>query len=103
MSETVFRFLLSELVKARVVCRGKDANGRECGAVLEVPVDKLADLFRQACICPYCKTPFCAYLQSGQTVNPFPPLADAIAQLNAVQDRVAIEFTLPVKNQPAGP
>jgi hypothetical protein len=94
MSEKLFKFLLSKVTAIRVHCRNK-----VCGGVVEIPIDKLGILYRD-CTCPLCRQPF----DSGEwdaggiplhSSNLFRVYAEVIKRLNAIKDRVEIEFVVP--------
>ena len=49
MSETLFKFLLSEITAVRVLCQHQD-NNKPCNAVIEVPLARLSKIGK----CPVC-------------------------------------------------
>jgi hypothetical protein len=53
MSETLFKFLLSEVQAVRVTCQHKQ-NGQVCGATVEVPLSQLDKVQT----CPVCGNSF---------------------------------------------
>jgi ribosomal protein L37AE/L43A len=85
MGEHVFRFLLSELKAARLVCQ-------KCGTVTEVPVDRLGPR-HGGWHCPACQAPFYA----AGAGDPVQQLAAVIQGLNGIKDKVQVEFLLPEK------
>ena len=86
MSKHLLTFLLSEVKSLRIICKGKD-----CGVVLEVPLDGIGSLANM--VCPKCKQPFYVHPANMQAVNAFLPLAQAIAIIKS--SGVDIEFSLP--------
>jgi hypothetical protein len=86
MSETLFRFLVSELTAARLVC-GK------CGVVTEAPLGTLAEEREVGQGCSHCNTPF---IEAGLP-PPVLQLAQAIQHLKSLEKQVKVEFTLPHK------
>lgn len=87
MSETVLKILIAELNLVRIVCQHPN-----CGAVVEVPVEKLADTFKQH-QCPVCKTPF-----YGPVDDHLGDLAKAIAALAKHKKLFNVEFVIPAKD-----
>lgn len=84
MSETLFRFLLSELHVARVRCA--------CGAIVEVPLSKLDQVLLNG-HCRFCNTRLLAF-GAGTTTDPLLRLGDALqsaAQITGLE----IEFVVP--------
>jgi hypothetical protein len=97
MSQTLLKFLLSELKTFRIVCRGKPDGKTVCGAVLEVSRERLATTFKpKECKCPVCGEPFHTYEPAGNTRNPFAALAEALARTDSIEDRMVVELVLPV-------
>ncbi len=89
MSETVLKFLVSELRIVRIICQNN-----KCAAVVETTVDDLDRYFRGWC-CPLCKEPF----RHDDLGNNFlTELQNALRGLKKIQDKVQVEFVLPVKN-----
>lgn len=84
MSEHLFRFLLTELVTVRVVCG-------HCKAIIEVPTDELDKVFRTG-VCHVCTMP----LQLPGR-NHLAQLAEAIRWLGTEQDKLKVEFVIPIK------
>lgn len=102
MSEPMPRVSLDELATVRVLCRGQRAKGVPCGAVFEMDLARLAVAFQAAMrkwTCPFCGQPFHLYDAGGDPRDPFTPLADAVAHLLAVADRVGVEFVLPGRTE----
>lgn len=89
MSETLFKFLLSELKTVRVRCRH---NG--CGAVVEIPTAELGHKFGNG-HCPVCQQ----VLQLPGDNNGFIQLAEAVKNLTGAKSNVEIEFALPDKGR----
>jgi predicted Zn finger-like uncharacterized protein len=85
MSERLFRFQLSELKTARLVCG-------QCKAVVEVPMDKLA-LQSQPMRCSVCGQYFTDHEQ-GNHLHDF---ARAVQFIVGMADKVHVEFTIPDK------
>jgi hypothetical protein len=84
MSETLFRFLASELTRLRVVCKFQD-----CGAVVEFSLAQLAGN-GDAIKCPVCQNA----LQKAAPNHHLARLAEMLLKLSAV-DYMNVEFTLP--------
>src|SRR5437762_2263433 len=91
MSETIFKFLLSELRTIRIFCQNKS-----CGVVVEMPVSTLAsDPPHEHTKCKHC----------GQLFNPTKKddyalvnFAKAVEAVKALEEIVQIEFVLPVND-----
>lgn len=88
MSETLFRFLLSDLEKVRLVCQNE-----RCGAVVEISFDRLAAQFNEKC--PGCERQFFGAFTHDQ--NPLRRLAEAIKDIRKHPKDVQIEFAIPVR------
>lgn len=98
MSEKLLKFLLSELKTVRLVCQGT-VGGQPCGAVTEVPLERLLTITRQGGDqCRICNTPFGIFPKPGTAQDGFGPLAQAIIDLLAAKDRVQVEFVIPDVN-----
>ena len=91
MSETLLRFLLTELKTVRVICKRKD-----CGAVTELPVERLEHAFREF-KCPLCRAKI---RNAPGEEDVFDLLGRAVRKLHEpqVRERIAIEFVLPDKD-----
>lgn len=91
MSKTLLTLLLAELQTVRLVCRYKDPQnqGKECGGIAEVPVDRLHALGK----CSLCGTLF---QREGDSHARFKDFADAARRLMEENGRVRVEFVLPV-------
>jgi hypothetical protein len=85
MSETLFKFLLSEINTVRVCCMG-------CKAVLEVPAADLTRHLTDRFDCPLCKKKMGAPV--GTYLRDF---AIALDGLRSVTGEIELEFALPVK------
>jgi hypothetical protein len=94
MSKELLSIFLDELATVRIVCQKSD-----CGAVTEVPLASLAKLFAipKEPVCPHCGQDFRIYQKAGTGVNPFPALAEAVANLLAIDGRVKLEFAIETK------
>ena len=84
MSETVLKFLLSELKTVRIHCLTPG-----CGGIAEVPVDRLG----QSIGCPLCRT---VWLDKGQQPL-LRGLAAAMAAMSGASE-ISVEFVLPQKD-----
>jgi hypothetical protein len=85
MSETLFKFLLSELGTVRVRCMS-------CKAVVEVPTADLARHLPDPFDCPIC------HKKLGAAVGThLHQLAEALAGLRSLSREIELEFVLPVK------
>lgn len=91
LSETLFRFLVSELTSLRIICRHND-----CGAVVELRLDHLSalDVPETKLTCPACRNVIERGSSSDKIVT---NLAKAILKFKNAADYVDVEFTLPVK------
>lgn len=90
MSEHLLKVLLSELSTVRVVCK-------KCGAVFEMPLDRLAAAFRKtAQCCPFCGAGFHLFNPQGHAADVLGPFAQALADLQQAQN-CDVEFVLPQK------
>jgi hypothetical protein len=102
VSETLFKFLLSELATVRIKCKGTQQDGKPCKTILEIARDRLANFFVvDGCKCPKCSTPFVFKKDDGVSqshVNAFRLLAEAMDKLQSISDRVEVEFVLPRKD-----
>ena len=81
MSETLFRFLLSELITARVVCM-------KCGGIAEFPADQLDTYFGSA-VCHFCKQAL-----QMPTNNGLAMLGKAIRTLKQTEQAVEVRFDI---------
>lgn len=88
MSEHLLKILASELRIVRVICR----NG-PCGAIVEVPIERLSALFTRFC-CPVCNAPF-RVAGSREGPNHLIQLQEALAGLQALQERLDLQFVIP--------
>ena len=93
MSEHLLKILLTELKTVRVRCKND-----QCGAVIELPVEKLTDRFRST-VCPVCRSLFVppGSQAAAHGTNPFMNLAKAIELFVQLGSLVEIEFVLPAK------
>lgn len=85
MSETLFRFRLTELDRVRLVCQ-------HCQAVVEIAIDQLDDKKFSGLDCVLC----------GKQVQPVGQnnlalLGQALRGLKALPGSLQVEFVLPVK------
>jgi hypothetical protein len=89
MSEKLFKFLLSELTKVRILC-----HNPTCGAVTELDMDQLDHFFPKTlhAMCPVCRQAV-----MSQEENYLGMLAAAVRGLKGKRDRVEIEFVIPDK------
>jgi hypothetical protein len=95
MSESLLRFLLSELRTIRLRCKGSK-DGSPCGSVIELPVTRLAGFFgTQPPVCPFCGAQYGVRNMDGTYRNAFELLAAAMKDLASVADKVEVEFVLP--------
>lgn len=88
MSETLFKFFLSEVKKLRLVCQRE-----ECKSTTEVPLEKLKSgdaTFK----CPVCHREYFDLTSSSQ--SPIARLALAIQDLEIRTGNVKVEISLPV-------
>jgi hypothetical protein len=86
MSETLFKFLLSEVKLVRVTCRHKMDDGSECGGVVEVPIEKLAKVIK----CPVCDNHY------AHNYSPFAVLGKNLQDAVALEVSAAkLEFVIP--------
>ncbi len=96
MSETLFKFLLSKISTIRIHCRNP-----ECGGIVEIPISKLGSTTYRVCTCPLCRKPFDDGSFLIDNMGPvsgrdlFAILAGILIRLNAIKDKVDIEFVLP--------
>jgi hypothetical protein len=86
MSETLFRFLLTELKTARVICR-------RCNGVLEVAIEQVGSAF--AIRCPLCNKEF----RMAHQPNPVAEFGKAVQGLKAMAELLELEFALPIKGE----
>jgi hypothetical protein len=84
MSKTLFTFLLSELKTARLICK-------QCGAVAEMPTEKLGRLHERPTFCPACNTAFPRGTDGKEDY--FASLAAAIAGLKALEQEIEFVVT----------
>lgn len=91
MSRNLLAILLSELKTVRVICRHTTPANRECGGVVEVPIEDLA----RVRACPLCKLE----LLRGGPEDHARFLVQAVHDLLA-QPTATIEFVLPAKETP---
>lgn len=100
MSRELLAFLLSELNTVRLVCRG-NYQDRPCGAVLEIGLAELENLYQRVTKCPLCGQSFGVFPHNsgGVARDGFGPLFRAVADLKAVQDRFGLEFVLPAREK----
>jgi len=93
MSETVLKFLLSELATIRIVCKKPG-----CGKIVEMPLADLvpANQARVFLTCPFCGT---GYDPTGQGVSRLHLLAVGLARVQELADQklVDVEFVLPAE------
>jgi hypothetical protein len=102
VSRKLLAFLLSELKTFRIVCQGKTKDGKECGTVIEVPLERLAGIYEKgADQCRNCGTSFSYFAGVGTGTDPFGPLAKAIQNLNAICKSVEVEIVIPDEDQSA--
>lgn len=94
MSETLFKFLLSKISTIRIHCRNP-----VCGGIVEIPIDRIGAMYR-GCTCPLCHQVFddghceLGHLGPLNGRDLFVVLAGVLARLNAIKDKVDIEFVL---------
>lgn len=86
MGENLYRIVLSELDKVRIICQGP-----KCGAVVEVPIERIASKY-PAPRCPLCGNDFDAQNKGENALVDF---AKAVQALQAVQRAVQVEFVIP--------
>ena len=99
MGERVMKVPLSELKLVRVVCKGTTGGG-PCGAVFEMPLERLATTFRESpqlavWRCPFCKEEYHLSDPRGGHLDPFAPFVKAALDLASLGDRLGVEFVLP--------
>jgi hypothetical protein len=103
MSETILKILLTELTLIRVVCKGHRSDGVPCGAVFELSLDRIAGTFQNGqlaeWVCPFCKTAFHLHDRLGNHLDPFAPLAKAVADLAAMGKSLEVQFVIPAKDR----
>lgn len=93
MSRQYLELLLQELKKVRIACKGQ-RDGKPCGAVIEVEMANLHGFFpANQCKCPWCGQSFYP-ANEGFVENPFNPLAEAIRNLAAIQDKVSVTLVI---------
>jgi hypothetical protein len=87
MSETLFKFLLSEIKTIRITCE-RLHNGQPCGGIAEIPVDRLG----QEVACPVCRNAF----PVGLDGNSLEPLQRVIKTLAALRGKIGtVEIVVP--------
>lgn len=89
MSEHLFRFLMHELKMVRVRCKSPG-----CGAVVEVPIEKLGENFSTG-NCPICRN---RMTPAREDANGFVQLARVFKWFESVSAEVEVEFTVPVSS-----
>jgi hypothetical protein len=88
LGEKAVKLPLKEFSVVRVVCRHE-----YCGAVLEVPIDRLESALRSSKgACPVCGSSFLNPTGGEDFVS---ALAKAIKGLSSVSNRVESEFSVP--------
>jgi hypothetical protein len=87
MSETLFKFLFSEVVTIRVTCQRKVNEGEICGGTVEIPINKL----RKISCCPFCSNPF-----ENSNPSPFGGLQGVIEHMVKLEkDSAHVEIVIP--------
>jgi hypothetical protein len=87
VSETLFKFLFSEVTAIRITCQRKITKGEICGGTLEVPIKKLHEIG----ICPFCHNAF-----ENQVSTPFGGLQGVIKHMVALEaDSAHVEIIIP--------
>lgn len=89
MPEHLYRILLSEITTLRIRC-----GNPHCQGVVELHVEHIASAMK-ACSCPLCGHVFDTSRYEGGHLLQL--LAEAIRRLKAIEDRVQVEFQLPVR------
>ncbi len=94
MSKKYLELLIQELKKVRIACKGT-RNGKPCGALIEVAVERLAGFFPvDGCKCPWCEQSFYPAMEGLSVKNPFNSLAEAIGLLRSIQDKAEVTFVV---------
>lgn len=93
MSKTLFTFLLSELKTARLICK-------HCGAVAEMPTEKLSQLHTRDTFCPACNMAFPRGDSTGKG-DYLALLAEAIAGLKVLNQEIEFVVSIPGGKAPA--
>jgi hypothetical protein len=73
MSKRILKLPLSELKTVRVLCKGKKRGETDCGAVIEMPLARLASIAKNPPTlnaCPFCGTPFHLGETDNKTADP---------------------------------
>jgi hypothetical protein len=86
MSERQLKFFLSELQVVRVLCQGR--NGVGCAGVVELPIDRLAERYRDQ------KCPLCGADIPNSSPNYLEMLGNALVGLRGNRG-LKLEFVLP--------
>ena len=87
MSETLFKFLLSEVQAVRVTCQ-RLQNGRPCGASVEVPLNQLGKVR----VCPACNNLFIDDVHNS-TFDAFSRIVEGMVGLK--KSAAKVELVLP--------
>jgi hypothetical protein len=94
MSKHLLSFLLTELSTVRIICKGP--KDKPCGAVVEVPLEKLSTYFQNTeRKCPYCENIIAISDQRGNSRDAFGPFRDAVENLKQCSENFEVEFIIP--------
>ena len=90
VSEKQLRMAISEIVTLRIKCQGPG-----CGKILEISID--ADgLHGDTHMCKFCRQTW--KISSNRDDTPIFNLVTALRQLSEIEDKVKIEFALPISD-----
>jgi hypothetical protein len=88
MSETLFKFLFSEISAIRITCQRKLTGGEVCGGTMELAVGKLHTITK----CPFCGNAF----EDART--PFSGLDAVFKHMVTLEaDTARVEIVIPSK------